>query len=78
MTSDGGRTVVPMQFDMVFENECTLKNVLRSAVAVLVRAEHESTVGDRLEDLASRPGVEVRFTGPWPPYSFAPSFGGES
>ena len=30
LTSGGGRTVVPMQFGMVFKNARTLKNVLRS------------------------------------------------
>ncbi|AUV82448.1 gas vesicle protein GvpFL [Salinigranum rubrum] len=50
---------------------------VRNTLTVLAREAHESELGDRLEDFASRPGVEVRFTGPWPPYSFAPSLGGE-
>jgi gas vesicle protein GvpL/GvpF len=32
-------------------------------------------VGDYLEGVSQEPGVEVRFTGPWPPYSFAGTFG---
>lgn len=51
---------------------------LRRAVTVLVRSDQEEAVGDCLSDLASRPGVEVRFTGPWPPYSFAPSVESDS
>lgn len=51
----------------------TTDDRLRRAVTVLVRSAREEAVGDCLSDLASRPGVEVRFTGPWPPYSFAPS-----
>lgn len=50
----------------------------RSTLAVLAPEDREAALGDRLDEVAARPGVEVRFTGPWPPYSFAPSFGGES
>lgn len=50
---------------------------VRNTLTVLARASRESELGDTLETLAARPGVEVRFTGPWPPYSFAPSFGGD-
>jgi hypothetical protein len=50
----------------------------RRTLTVLARASHESELGEALESLADRPGVEVRFTGPWPPYSFAPSLGGDS
>lgn len=32
-------------------------------------------VGDYLEEVSQEPGVEVRFTGPWPPYSFAGGLG---
>jgi len=28
-------------------------------------------IGEYLEEVSQEPGVEVRFTGPWPPYSFA-------
>jgi hypothetical protein len=49
----------------------------RRTLTVLARASRESELGETLESLADQPGVEVRFTGPWPPYSFAPSFGGD-
>lgn len=38
MTRDGGRTVVPMQFGMSFENDRALKNVLRNARPMFRRA----------------------------------------
>lgn len=44
-------------------------------LTVLASAENEDAIGEVLESVAADPGVEVRFTGPWPPYSFAPSFG---
>lgn len=34
-----------------------------------------SRLGEYLEEVSREPGVEVRFTGPWPPYSFAGRFG---
>jgi hypothetical protein len=33
-----------------------------------------SRVGDYLEQVSQEAGAEVRFTGPWPPYSFAGTF----
>ncbi|WP_227354235.1 gas vesicle protein GvpL [Haladaptatus salinisoli] len=41
-------------------------------VAFLAHEDRETDIGDVLDDIAGEPGVEVRFTGPWPPYSFAP------
>jgi hypothetical protein len=32
-------------------------------------------LGEYLERVSQEPGVEVRFTGPWPPYSFVGPFG---
>ncbi len=41
-------------------------------LAVLVRADRVAELGDELDRVAaSSEIVEVRFTGPWPPYSFA-------
>lgn len=50
----------------------------RHALTILAREDREETVGDALDEYADRPGVEIRFTGPWPPYSFAPDLAGES
>lgn len=42
--------------------------------AVLAPLEREAELGDRLDPIAAEEGVEIRFTGPWAPYSFAPTF----
>ncbi len=44
-------------------------------LTLLARAEAEGAIGSILDDVAANPGLEVRFTGPWPPYTFAPKFG---
>lgn len=49
----------------------------RSTLAVLAADEDDERVGDVLDEFAARPDVEVRFTGPWPPYTFAPSLGSD-
>lgn len=43
-------------------------------LAVLARETDEEPLGDVLDDVAAQPGVTVRFTGPWPPYTFTPTF----
>ncbi|WP_458204661.1 gas vesicle protein GvpL [Haladaptatus sp. NG-SE-30] len=62
-----------------FEEVDSQRNVLGSStsedvvqVAFLAHEERETDIGSALDDIADEPGVEVRFTGPWPPYSFAP------
>lgn len=47
-------------------------------VSVLADATDEDDLGSVLDDFAAEPELAVRFTGPWPPYSFAPSFEGRS
>ena len=44
-------------------------------LSLLVTRAAISRVGEYLEGVSREPGVEVRFTGPWPPYSFAGTFG---
>ena len=44
---------------------------------LLAHEDDEATVGSILDDVASTDGLEVRFTGPWPPYTVAPELGGE-
>ncbi|MCU4753517.1 GvpL/GvpF family gas vesicle protein [Halobacteria archaeon AArc-curdl1] len=44
-------------------------------LTVLAREDLQSDIGSVLDDVAGKPGLEVTFTGPWPPYSFTPSFG---
>jgi hypothetical protein len=41
-------------------------------VAVLAEHDREDELGSSLDPIASEPGVAVRFTGPWAPYSFVP------
>lgn len=43
-------------------------------LSLLVARTGISRVGEYLEEVSAEPGVEVRFTGPWPPYSFAGTF----
>lgn len=40
-------------------------------LAVLAEEDNEGVLGDRLDTIAEHEGVEIRFTGPWPPYTFA-------
>lgn len=47
-------------------------------VATLAREEEVDALGAALDEVASNPGVEIEFTGPWPPYTFAPEFAAES
>jgi hypothetical protein len=44
-------------------------------LAVLAEASNEGPLGKRLDEVVEREDVEIRFTGPWPPYTFAPDLG---
>ena len=44
-------------------------------LTLLAHEDREESVGSILDDVASSDGIEVRFTGPWPPYTFAPTLG---
>ena len=43
--------------------------------AVLAREDRAGEIGDELDEIAAIPGIEVTYTGPWPPYTFAPALG---
>jgi len=43
-------------------------------IAVLADESDETELGAHLDEIAVHPGVAIEFTGPWPPYSFAPDF----
>jgi hypothetical protein len=45
--------------------------------AVLATDDEQEAVGLVLDEIAADPGVEVRYTGPWPPYTFTPELGEE-
>lgn len=44
-----------------------------ASVAVLATPDEADAIGEELEAVAADPGVTVRYTGPWPPYTFAPA-----
>lgn len=44
-------------------------------LTVLAARESEDPIGDVLEAFASQEEFDVRYTGPWPPYSHAPTIG---
>lgn len=44
--------------------------------SVLAPLDREDDIGAVLDDVAAEDGVEVRFSGPWPPYTFAPELDG--
>lgn len=68
--SDGGSNVVST------ETDDELDRVVQ--ISVLAPRENEEAIGEALEEINGRPAHEVRYTGPWPPYSYAPQIGGES
>jgi len=49
----------------------------QARLAVLAQEDREEAIGDALDTIAAEPGVTIRFTGPWPPYTFAPEIGAE-
>jgi hypothetical protein len=46
-------------------------------IAVLAEQAAEERLGQRLDEYVDAHDVEVRFTGPWPPYTFAPELGSQ-
>ncbi|RQG89859.1 gas vesicle protein GvpFL [Natrarchaeobius halalkaliphilus] len=44
-------------------------------LTILAHEDDEGAIGSVLDDAASNDGLEIRFTGPWPPYTFAPELG---
>ncbi|WIV67585.1 gas vesicle protein GvpL [Natrialbaceae archaeon AArc-T1-2] len=46
-------------------------------MTLLATEDEAGEIGALLDDVAAEPGREVRFTGPWPPYTFAPELGSE-
>ncbi|SEP85580.1 gas vesicle protein GvpL [Natrinema salaciae] len=48
-----------------------------SRLTLLAHEDDEEAIGSILDDVAANEGLEVRFTGPWPPYTFAPELGGD-
>jgi hypothetical protein len=44
-------------------------------LSLLVRRERVQEIGALLQETGGEEGVEIRFTGPWPPYTFAATVG---
>ena len=44
-------------------------------LSLLVKRDRVKELGEELEKIEGEEGVEVRFTGPWPPYSFVSKMG---
>jgi thiamine phosphate synthase YjbQ (UPF0047 family) len=44
-------------------------------LSLLVRRERVQEIGAVLHEVGDEQGVEIRFTGPWPPYTFAATVG---
>lgn len=44
-------------------------------LSLLADTDDEEAIGDALEPYAEHDAYEVSYTGPWPPYSFAPEIG---
>lgn len=55
------------------ESDDEYRSVVRRSV--LADETEETALGERLDTVAAERGVKVRFTGPWPPYTFAPELG---
>jgi len=44
-------------------------------LSCLIQHDHRKSIGDLLGEINGNPGFTVRFTGPWPPYSFVGEIG---
>jgi hypothetical protein len=62
----------PVQSDAAASLGVELDSEAIAQVALLASPDAESAIGSTLDEVADIGGVDVRFTGPWPPYTFAP------
>lgn len=62
----------PVQSDAAASLGIELDSDAVTQVALLASSAAESALGSTLDEMTETPGVDVRFTGPWPPYTFAP------
>jgi hypothetical protein len=62
----------PVQSDAAASLGIELDSDAVTQIALLAPPAAESALGSTLDEIAETPGVDVRFTGPWPPYTFAP------
>lgn len=66
---------VDRQSSLVGTGEADDEHDHRRTFAVLAPVEREEELGARLDEFVAESEAEIRFTGPWPPYSFAPAVG---
>ena len=57
------------------ENTSSTEGEQVARLAVLADETDETVLGDQLDELVEQDGVRIRFSGPWPPYTFAPDIG---
>jgi hypothetical protein len=60
----------PVRSDAAASLDVELDDDAVAQVALLAPPDEESAIGSALDEVAATPGVDVRFTGPWPPYTF--------
>ena len=71
---DGDTTAAGDQEDATAAGDSREGTTTQARVSVLAHESAADAIGEELDAVAAEPGVEVRFTGPWPPYTFAPTF----
>jgi hypothetical protein len=62
----------PIQSDAAASLGIELDSDAVAQIALLATPAAESALGSTLDEITETTGVDVRFTGPWPPYTFAP------
>ena len=71
---DGDTTAAGDQEDATAAGDSREGTTTQARVSVLAHESAADAIGEELDAVVAEPGVEVRFTGPWPPYTFAPTF----
>ncbi len=61
----------------VTDDETDAEEETLCRLTLLADEADEEAIGSVLDDVAATEGLTVRFTGPWPPYTFAPELGGD-
>lgn len=67
----------PVQSDAAATLGIELDSNAVAQVALLAPTDAEQPLGAAVDEIADISGVDIRFTGPWPPYTFAPQIDDE-
>ncbi|USZ76707.1 GvpL/GvpF family gas vesicle protein [Halorussus vallis] len=70
VAADARERLRPLAWE--FEENDAADEHVAASFSLLAHEDDEGAIGEQLDAVAARDGIEVRFTGPWPPYSFAP------